>query len=279
MVLAIKQAARAPEKLFKWAGGKGWLSPRLAALYAPYRDTHLWTEWFCGSLGATLGVAPKVALLNDVNPYAIWFYRYVASVGRIPEAFRDVFLVYDRERYYENRTEFNRLRHSTNVYDKGKAAILFYYLNRSCFNGLARFNSAGDFNVPFGRHASVNYRIDFSHEQKLFRSWEFSAKDWTEMAPGRQQFIYIDPPYDGNAAAFTTYFGKKFSWEEQVALCDRLADLPNPVAASNLATDRIVELYRDRGFDVQFVEALRSISCKAGGRSKVMEILALKNIA
>ena len=93
-----------------------------------------------------LGLMPNRALLNDINPHVINFYRWCA-----PGAETTVVTENDRSIYDANRRRFNQLI-ATRQSDTAEAAHLFYYLNHTCFNGLTRFNMKGQFNVPFGEY-------------------------------------------------------------------------------------------------------------------------------
>ncbi len=87
-------------------------------------------------------------------------------------------------------------------------------------------------------------------------------------------FVYADPPYD---VEFTKYAKDDFKWEDQVRLAEWLAEHPGPVILSNQATERIVKLYGDLGFDVRLLKAPRRIACN-GDRTPAMEVLATRNI-
>ena len=155
-----------------------------------------------------------------------------------------------------------------------EAAGLFY-LNRTGFNGLCRFNAAGLFNVPFGRYApSLSYRYDFREFAAALAPYEFTCGDFETLAVDQDDFIYADPPYD---VVFTTYASGGFSWDDQLRLARWLAGRSGPVVVSNQATPRVLELYRGLGFAVETVPAPRRISC-TGDRDDALEMLALKGI-
>ena len=108
---------------------------------------HRFVEPFCGGLGMALGLAPHRAFLNDINPHLVNFYRWLQRGLRIE------FPMTNREDvYYRYRDRFNALVASERG-GSAEAAGLFYFLNRTGFNGLCRFNRRGAFNVPFGRHS------------------------------------------------------------------------------------------------------------------------------
>jgi DNA adenine methylase len=265
----------------KWAGGKTWLAPRLAEMYEPFRSTHTWVEPFCGALGATLGVMPERAILNDVNSHLIELYQHIVE-GLENTSDANPSLPFDcgwqnsEETFLAVRRNFN----NPNLpFDCAYSAKAFYYLNRTCFNGLCRFNRKGEFNVGYGKYKSPKLDHDFSLYQEAFALWDFYNNPYEELLNDvktfyhRKYFVYCDPPYDGG---FTGYSGS-FTWDDQVNLASTLAALNCPVVASNKATDRIIDLYQGLGFDIEFIDGRRRISGN-GDRTSVKEILAARNL-
>ena len=112
----------------KWAGGKRWQLLHIIPYWHPKRYRRL-VEPFCGGLAIALGLAPEMALLNDINPHLINFYRHLKT-GLVST------LNYKNQEkyYYEKRSEFNELLRTGTSQTK-EAAELFYYLNRTGFNG------------------------------------------------------------------------------------------------------------------------------------------------
>lgn len=251
----------------KWAGGKRWLVTYLRPLWEPHRHRRL-VEPFCGGLAVTLGLMPEVALLNDVNPHLINFYRWVQRGLRI-----ELPMVNDPGVYYEYRRRFNALIAAGQA-DTREAAELFYYLNRTGYNGLCRFNADGRFNVPFGRYRRIRYQVAFPEHQKAFARWTFTAGDFASLEVRPDDFIYADPPYD---VEFTRYAAEGFTWDDQVRLAEWLARHPGPVVVSNQATERIVRLYRSVGFELRFLRGPRMIACN-GDRTPALEVLAFRGL-
>jgi DNA adenine methylase len=251
----------------KWAGGKRWLVPELQQLWRPHETKRL-VEPFCGGIAITMGLLPKKALLNDVNPHLINFYRQIQLGLTIQNSFQN-----QREYYFESRTLFNNLiednRHTT-----PQAAELFYYLNRTGFNGLCRFNSKGLFNVPFGRYTNIEYAKDFLAYKPLLSTWEFCLGDFEDLNILEDDFLYVDPPYD---VEFVSYSKDGFSWDDQKRLAHWLANKTCPTIASNQATQRITDLYKSLGFEIVTLNAPRMISC-TGDRTQAKEMLAYKNL-
>lgn len=253
--------------ILKWAGGKRWLVPYLEPIWKGHSDLRL-VEPFCGGLAVTLGLNPDRALISDINLHLINLYRWVQRGLTVSIPLKN-----DEAVYYQYRTRFNELVTSNHAESK-EAAELFYYLNRTGFNGLCRFNKKGEFNVPFGRYKRINYARDFLEYQALFSNWEFTNGDFQELHLCRDDFVYADPPYD---VEFTQYAKDDFKWEDQVRLAEWLSKHSGPVVLSNQATERVLQLYQDLGFDIKLLEAPRRISCD-GDRTPALEVLATRNI-
>ena len=251
----------------KWAGGKRWLVPYLEPIWAKHKHKRL-VEPFCGGLAVALGLLPQEALLNDINPHAINFYRWLKNGLRT-----QLKMLNNEVAYYKCRARFNELITSGKGNLK-EAAALFYYLNRTGYNGLCRFNKQGEFNVPFGKHSKINYIKDFTAYQDIFANWEFTVADFQDIDLAPDDFVYADPPYDVD---FTQYAKEGFSWEDQVRLAQWLTTHPGPVVLSNQATKRICKLYRELGYKLTPLDAPRRISC-TGDRSQAKEVLATRGI-
>ena len=259
------EAALSPP--LKWAGGKRWLMPILRKLFAPFASRRL-VEPFVGGMAVALGLEPRRALLNDINRHLMHFYRWLQRGLVMRIEMRN-----DRERYYKARERFNELVRGHRASGR-EASELFYYLNRTCFNGLCRFNSKGEFNVPFGRYSVINYAKHFRPYRALFRKWDFDCVDFEFLKLQRGDFLYSDPPYD---VEFTRYAKDDFNWDDQERLADWLHRYKGPIVASNQATNRIIRLYRKYGFHITQIAAPRMIAC-TGNRDKVAEILAIKGM-
>jgi len=250
----------------KWAGGKRWLVPTIKHLWKPHSELRL-VEPFVGGMAVALGLNPDNALLNDANIHLINFYRQIKKGLKIRHAFRN-----EPDYFYSARKKFNKLT-IQNKSETKEAAALFYYLLKTGFNGLCRFNNSGGFNVPIGKYNTINYLKDFSAYQELFANWELTNLDFQSIEVSNGDFVYADPPYD---VEFTKYSVKDFVWDDQIRLAEWLAKHSCPVVMSNQATPRIMELYGDLGFQTLTLPAPRRISCN-GDRRKVMEVVAVLN--
>jgi DNA adenine methylase len=251
----------------KWAGGKRWQVPLLRPLWAAHTHRRL-VEPFCGGLGVALGLRPDSALLNDANPHLINFYRWIRRGLTI-----DLEMANDRQLYARHRRRFNSLLRDGKFRSR-EAAGLFYYLNRTGYNGLCRFNSRGLFNVPFGQYSRIVYAREFPELQAVLAGWKMSSGDVASVRFRPDDFIYADPPYD---VPFTQYAQKRFEWTDQVRTAELLARHRGPVVLVNQATDRIVSLYERLKFELRIENAPRRIS-NTGDRRPAREVIATRNI-
>jgi DNA adenine methylase len=252
----------------KWAGGKTWLVPKLRELYAPHRHRRL-VEPFMGAATVSLALDPERALLADSNLHLINFYVRL----RDPRPF-SLTMSHDEVVYYAYRDWFNALVKTDAGKFSSRAAELFYYLNRSCYNGLCRLNLSGEFNVPRGKYKTVNYRVDFSEYAAPLQRWALVVSQFSWLSLFSDDFVFVDPPYDSE---FTSYDGTRFTWEDQVRVAERFAQHPGPVVATNQATERVISLYTGLGYKVDTAEAPRSISAN-GSRKTATEIVATRNL-
>lgn len=189
-----------------------------------------WIEPFVGSGVVALNVAAHRAYLADSNIHVIRFYRDIRD-GVVSAASVRQHLVKEGrllakkggEHYYEVRQRFNN----------NPTSLDFLFLNRSCFNGLIRFNGKGKFNVPFGkkperfRKAYVSKIVNqVSHLESVMstRDWRFEMTDWRDsLAQATENdFVYADPPYAGR---HTDYFNK-WNAQQEMELLQRLRQLP-----------------------------------------------------
>jgi len=266
--LALQRSRESLKPPLKWAGGKRWLLPHLASLWTSHSPRR-YVEPFCGGLAIPLGLRPVTAILNDINPHLINFYKQLQQGLELTIAMKN-----EKQTFYRHRKHFNELvNHGRS--QTAEAAQLFYYLNRTCFNGLCRFNQSGEFNVPFGTHKSISYRRSFAEFPALLKNWAFSNSDIESLQAEPEDFVYADPPYD---VEFTTYSAGGFSWEDQVRTAEWLARHSGPVVLSNQATARIIKLYKKLGFKITYLHGPRRISC-TGDRRAAREVLATKGLS
>lgn len=251
----------------KWAGGKRWQVPYLEPLWRPHAHRRL-VEPFAGGLAVAFGLSPKRAILNDINPHLISFYGWLRRGLKIT-----IPLENDETVFYAHRKRFNELL-AAGKGSTREAASLFYFLNRTGYNGLCRFNRSGEFNVPFGSYKRITYTRDFTRYRSVFSEWEFTAGDFEAIPLEKGDFVYADPPYDVD---FTHYSQGGFSWEDQARAAKWLAKHSGPVILVNQATKRVADLYEELGYSVRYLDAPRRISC-TGDRTPAREVMATRNL-
>lgn len=251
----------------KWAGGKRWQVPHLEPLWRPHAHRRL-VEPFAGGLAVALGLSPARAILNDINPHLISFYGWLRRGLKI-----NIPLENDEALFYAHRKRFNELLAAGKASTR-EAASLFYFLNRTGYNGLCRFNRSGEFNVPFGSYKQITYTRDFRRYRSVFAGWEFTAGDFEAIPLEKGDFVYADPPYDVD---FTHYSQGGFSWEDQARTAKWLANHRGPVILVNQATERVADLYKELGYSLSYLDAPRRISC-TGDRTPAREVMATRNI-
>lgn len=253
--------------IFKWPGGKRWLVPHVRQIWADHQDC-TFVDAFCGGLGMTLGLNPRYAVINDINPHVINFYRLVNNDISISLKPRN-----QATTYYRYRQAFNNLIESERFRSE-KAANYFYVISKMCYNGLIRFNKSGLFNSPFGQRDTLNIQRDFSEYKPCFAKWTFQEGSYEDLHLPDNSFIFIDPPYD---TEFVQYSADGFSWEDQVRVMEWAVAQDAPVILCNQATQRIRKLYKRFGAKIRTMMAPRRISCN-GDRRKVREVFATFNI-
>jgi DNA adenine methylase len=254
----------------KWAGGKRWLVPRLVEIWQsfPISSRTRLVEPFVGGLSVSLGLQPQQALLNDINPHLINLYHHLQQGLEIA-----LEMVNDADVYYQQRSRFNQLI-GEGLSHTSEGAQLFYYLNRTGFNGLCRFNNQGQYNVPFGRNKTINYLQDFTAYKQMFANWQFTCGDFANLSLNSTDLIYADPPYDDG---FTKYSQDDFTWTDRVRLVEWLARHSGVVILSDRATDRVVNLCQEYEFKIYPIEAPRRIACN-GDRRPAQEIIAVRGV-
>lgn len=189
-----------------------------------------WVEPFCGSCVVALNVQPKMALLSDSNLHIVRLYQEIQS-GALTPAIAKSFLTENGEKlraqgeayYYEVRERFNAQ----------PVSLDFLFLNRSCFNGVMRFNRYGKFNVPYGHKperfaqayvTKITNQIRRISEVLAASQWTFAASDFrhtlASAKPG--DLVYADPPYSGR---HVDYFNS-WSDSDETELARLLKHLP-----------------------------------------------------
>ncbi|MGG8215733.1 Dam family site-specific DNA-(adenine-N6)-methyltransferase [Klebsiella aerogenes] len=262
----------------KWAGGK---YTQLADLFRIIPEGKRLIEPFVGG-GSVFLNSDKHAdfLLADVNPDLINLYQMLAVVPDAVECqARWMFeKMANPEGYELIKNEFN-----AQTLDAAERAAAFLYLNRHCFNGLMRYNLAHQFNVGWGKYKAPYFPFD---EMKAFADMAHNCVFMTsgfgrtiDLA-GAGDVVYCDPPYEPmpGTAGFTAYAAGGFTWDDQVLLANRCVAAHKRgarVVISNSSAPKVIDLYREHGFNLEFIKARRSISCSGTTREVARDVVAI----
>jgi len=272
----------------KWAGGKRQLLPEIKKLL-PKRMGH-YVEPFVGGGAVFLELQRPKIIINDKNKELINCYEVVKeSIEDLIECLQ-TYKERNNEKYFYEIREMDRAADFSQKPRVERAARLIY-LNKTCYNGLFRVNSQGQFNVPFGRYKNPNI-LDHAVLKAVSKylntvDCQILNQDFAEAVASAQaeDFIYFDPPYDpmSQTASFTGYDMNGFdkSQQERLKACaDALVDRGCHVLLSNSATPFIEQLYGDRDKYRQFkVKATRQINSNADKRGAIEEILIASHYA
>lgn len=259
----------------KWAGGKSQLLHELI-LRVPTQFSRYF-EPFVGGGALFFHLQPKEAYLSDLNPEVINTYQIIKN--KIDELIADLKShIHSSEYFYEIRNA-DRTKEYQNWSDVKKASR-FIYLNKTCYNGLYRVNSKGQFNVPFGKYVNPKIvdedNLYACHKVLKFAQINLNSFLHIEKIVKKDDFIYFDPPYAplNQTSNFTSYSRNGFDEKMQKELknlCDRLSQRGVRFMLSNSSAPTILELYKN--YNIDFVYATRAINSNSQKRGKIAEVI------
>jgi DNA adenine methylase len=291
----------------KWAGGKTQLLPLIEERLPKeiFQGKIIrYIEPFVGGGALFFFIAKKFRdieefILADANRELILLYKVVKNnpwklieeLNRISKEYKPLEEPNRKKFYYGIRDEFNNEIQILNYQEFNvrwiKRAAQIIFMNRTCFNGLFRVNSKGEFNVPFGRYKNPTILdeetlLSVSH---VFNSAKLIWGDFSEIEPyvDENTFVYFDPPYRpiSQTASFKSYSKGDFNDEEQLRLARFFRDLDKTGAKLMLSNsdpkniDQNDNFFDDAfdGFIIKRVEASRMINSKASKRGPINELL------
>lgn len=282
----------------KWVGGKSQLLEEVEKslpMDLHKRNNLTYIEPFVGGGAVLFWILQKYpnikrAIINDINAELICTYRVVKHsvtelinrLSFLQSEYIDLDTSCRKEYFLSKRKQFNA-KNGSDI----ETAALFIFLNRTCFNGLYRVNSKGEFNVPHGKYANPKIcdKDNLLAVSNLLQGVEILCGDFTETEhyADTNAVFYLDPPYKplSKTSSFTSYAKDGFDDAEQIRLRDFCTSISQKGAlfvASN--SDPIIEKTGKSFFDhiyyqfsIKRVAATRLINANPNNRGLVSEIM------
>jgi len=278
--------------ILKWVGGKQRIVPVIIPKYIN-KDMldggNSYFEPFLGSGAIAFHCGFDKMIIGDKNKKLINFYNVVRDepnkfCRKLEGYIKDYEKCCNRKEqevyYYERREDFNSI--TTHKYSKIKSAALFWFLNKTGFNGMYREDKKGNYNIPFGQRncPSANMKT-FGRVSEILQKATLLSGDF-EMICGTAKtgdLVYLDPPYIplSNTASFSTYLKGGFGPEEQKRLRRMMKKLSTDgvrVVASNSDCESTHEIYgKLKDFRIEKIKVRRLVSGKNEGRKVINEVI------
>jgi len=265
--------------ILKWVGGKRQLLSEIIPLIDESCDNYV--EPFIGGGAVLFRLQPKKAIINDYNTELINVYRTVRDDLDGLVALLKEHEKYNSSDYYYEVRALDRTPDFDKMSNLERAARIIY-LNKTCYNGLYRVNSLGQFNSPYGKYKNPNIvnEVVLRAISKYLNRNEISIRsgDYKDVLNDieKNTFVYLDPPYMpiSSSSSFTGYTEGGFGYDKQVELkeeCDKLNSKGVQFLQSNSDCEEIRELYKD--YRIKVVKAKRAINSDAKKRGQINEVL------
>lgn len=286
----------------KWVGGKSQLLDEIRTKYPLKIEKYC--EPFVGGGAVLFDILnkfhPNEVLINDINKELINTYiqikencdDLIAQLSKFQEKYRSSSLEENKELFLAKRQRYNDIKVNGNQKENLEKAVLFIFLNKTCFNGLYRVNSKGLFNVPFNnaKKPLLCDEENLRNCSELLKNVQMQVGDYSNCKSfiDKSTFVYIDPPYRPltQTSAFTSYSENSFEDNQQIELGNFITGIANKgakVVASNSDPKNINNnddffdnLYSK--FEIERVQASRMINSNAKKRGAINELL-ISNIA
>ncbi len=261
----------------KWAGGKQRLLTQYKPYFPPEGTIGHYFEPFIGSAAVFFHQQYPMAILSDQNGKLIEVYRSVRD---------DLDQVVSALKLHRNEADYYYTVRAQNPADLSPAerAARLIYLNKTCYNGLYRENSKGEFNVPFGRYKNPKIcdEARLRAASAVLQGVDLQVADFSDAVETAVagDFVYFDPPYVPLSATsnFTSYNKRGFGREDQERLANTVAQLTDrgiKVMLSNSSAPLVYDLYGRSSYRIIDIRARRNINSNASRRGLVKELLIL----
>ena len=284
----------------KWVGGKGQLLSEINKLYPVElgKNINKYAEIFVGGGAVLFDILSKYKLdevyISDKNLELINTYKSIRDdVGILIKLLKEMEEQYTslnnenrKLYYYEKRREYNNLK--INIEENNiEKAVLFIFLNKTCFNGLYRVNKKGEFNVPIGTYKKPKIcdEENLKNVSMALKKVKIVYADYRESEEfiDNKTFVYIDPPYRplNITSSFTSYTENDFSDKEQIELAEYINVLNKKgakivISNSDPKNNDIDDNFFDKlykNYNINRVKATRMLNSNASLRGAINELL------
>lgn len=267
--------------VLKWPGGKRSIASTIIS-HMP-KEYGSYYEPFAGGLAVYLQGEFKNSYLSDINPDIINLYKVILEQpDQLIEELNKPLYLNTKEQFLEVRS-WDRNPDWEKIPTHVKAARTIY-LNRTCFNGLYRVNSKGEFNSPYGYYPKplINPETLIKEMHSTFiktvKNISLTSYENALSSVGEKDLVYLDPPYvpASKTASFTSYTKDQFKISDQEKLSETMKKLDNVgafVITSNSDTPLTREIYE--GFHFETIEVARRIGANKESRVNVNEVLII----
>lgn len=243
--------------LLRWAGSKKRQFSALSRVFP--RKYNRYVEPFAGSASFAFCLGETRLCLNDLNADLVSFYK---NVRVDPSSFYRSFSEIPRDvsTYYKIRASYNESS------DSIEKSILFYYLNRNCFNGIFRLNRRGEFNVPFSDYRVSPYLTEaqFLKSAEMLAESRLTSSDFEEFCYSNViegDFVFLDPPYYSEERIFGEYTARGFTQDDFARL------------------ERVLEVLHRRGVCFLLSYPSSALARKVAARWKSVAVPVLRTVA
>ena len=256
----------------KWAGGKGRLFGKLQKFFPDSYNRYF--EPFVGGGAIFFYLNPEKAIINDLNQELINLYEKIRDH---PE---ELIIKLDKlQPKVDSKGFFLEIRAKV-PRNKLDLAVRTIYLNRTCYNGMYRVNSSGEFNVPFGDMGNPRLyeKKNILACSKVLQRTTILIGDYNKLIRRirKNNFVYLDPPYVplSDTAHFTSYTSEKFGMKQQKELlkfCEKIDKKGSLFLLNNSETEFTKKLYEQYNCDT--IKAARNVAAKSASRAPVNELV------
>lgn len=223
--------------IVKWSGGKA-KEIKIFKEHYP-QEYKRFIEPFVGGGAVFFDLEHNDNVINDVHTDLVNFYAQIKNGHSLD--------IYGLMASYENiEKDYYFLRDKFKPQNEVERAFVFFYLRKTCFRGMLRYNKSGKFNIPYGRYKTYDYEIlkEKKYEDLLKNTQIFQGgfEDVFDKYDNEENFVFLDPPYD---STFTDYGYCIYDKQKHIELAERFKATKNKCLMVIGETDFINGLYKD----------------------------------